>query len=298
MNAKQFKYVLTLADEQTFSAAAEKLNITQPSLSQYIKKIEKQVGMELFDRSGGEVRLTDAGRAYIDIGRKVLDLEHQLEEQISDIATYKSGTISIGISAHRSVALMPRIVKAFKASYPGITLQIIEKSRRELLDATTHGEFDLVITTLPVDTDTFIYETLFVEENVVAVPYTIQLSTETHNRTFPTISVSALNGLPFAMLNENHLMQRELEDLIRKYKLHLRKEVECSSLEALVEMVKEGVGAAFIPGCLAKEASGVSYYSIRETVPEREIIVMYRKGQYLSEAVVSLKQLMHEILGH
>ena len=86
MNLKQFRYVLTLADEGSFSRAAETLNIKQPSLSQYIKKIEKEVGMELFDRSGGDVRLTDAGRAYIDIGRKMLDLEHQLEGRFSDLA--------------------------------------------------------------------------------------------------------------------------------------------------------------------------------------------------------------------
>lgn len=253
--------------------------------------------MELFDRSGGEVQLTDAGRAYIEIGRKVLNLEHQLEEQLSDIATYKSGTISIGISAHRSVALMPKIVKAFKAFYPGIVLQITERPRKTLIEAAAHGEFDLVVTTLPVDEDTFISESLFVEENVVAVPSSLHLQAEDHNRMFPTITSTALNGLPFAMLNEDHLMQRELEDLIRQYKLHLRKEVECSSLEALVEMVREGIGAAFIPGCLAKDAPGISYYSIRETVPERKIIVMYRKGQYLSKAVISLKRLMHEILG-
>ena len=65
MNLKQFKYVLILADEHNFSAAAEVLNITRPSLSHYIKKIEKKVGQMLFDSTNGDVRLTDAGRAYI-----------------------------------------------------------------------------------------------------------------------------------------------------------------------------------------------------------------------------------------
>lgn len=295
MNAKQFKYVLTLADEHTFSAAAEKLNITQPSLSQYIKKIEKQVGMELFDRSGGDVRLTDAGRAYIDIGRKVLDLEHQLEEQLTDLSAYKSGTITIGISAHRSVALMPPVVKAFKALYPGITLQIVEKKRHELIEAAEHGEFDLVVTTLPVDETLFNSELLFVEENVIAALSPLP-GQDVHGRKFPAIDASALNNLSFVMLNEDHLMQRELEELIRIHNLKLHKEVACTSLEALVEMVKEGLGAAFIPACLAKDPS-LHYYSIKETVPKREIVLMYRKEQYLSKAVLNLKELMHTLLG-
>ena len=291
MNLKQFKYVLILANEHSFSSAADVLNITQPSLSQYVKKIEKEIGAELFDRTNGDVRLTDAGRAYVEIGRKMLDLEHQLEEQLSDIAAYKSGTISIGISAHRSVALMPPVVKKFKQRYPGITLQIIEKRRHELVEAAEHGEFDLVITTLPVDRTLFTTEQLFVEENVIAAfePLPGQV---VQGRKLPVIEVAVLNGLPFAMLNEDHLMQKELDELIRSHNLRLRKEVECTSLEALVEMVKEGIGFAFIPACLAK--GNLYFYSISETVPRREIVVMYRKEQYMSQAVRELKEIMHK----
>ena len=296
MNLKQFRYVLTLADEGSFSRAAEILNIKQPSLSQYVKKVEKEVCMELFDRSGGDVRLTDAGRAYIDIGRKMLDLEHQLEGRFSDLAAYKSGTISIGISAHRSVALIPPIVASFKSLYPGITLRIVEKRRAELLDSAEHGDFDLVITTLPVNTDLFKYEVVFIEENVVATKEELKAA-EDENRRFPVIVASTLNQMPFAMLNEDHLMQRELEDLIKTKDLKLKKEVECTSLEALVEMVKIGIGAAFIPACLAKDPS-LHYYSIKEAVPKREIAVMYRKEQYLSKAVLDLKSLIHRLLSN
>ena len=294
MNLKQFKYVLTLADEHSFSNAAEVLNITQPSLSQYIKKIEREIGAELFYRTNGDVRLTDAGRAYIEIGRKMLDLEHQLEEKLSDIASYKSGTVTVGISAHRSVALMPSVVKEFKKLYPGITLQIVEKKRHELIEAAGHGEFDLVITTLPVDKTIFDTELLFLEENVIAA-FSPLPGQSVEGRKFPVINAALLNNLPFEMLNEDHLMQRELEELIRTQKLKLRKEVECTSLEALVEMVREGIGYAFIPACLAK--GDLYFYSINETVPKREIVVMYRKEQYLSKVVSDLKKVMHEVLG-
>ena len=295
MNTKQFKYVLTLADEHSFSSAADVLNITQPSLSQYIKKVEREVGTELFERTNGDVRLTDAGRAYIEIGRKMLDLEHQLEAQLSDIATFRSGTISVGVSAHRSVALMPPVVSAFKNIYSGITLQIVEKKRHELIEAAEHGEFDLVITTLPVDEMLFNTELLFVEENIIATSVPI-ISQVCLDGKIPVIEAAALNGLSFAMLNEEHLMQKELEELIRTHNLKLHKEVECTSLETLVEMVKEGLGAAFIPACLAKEPS-LHYYSIKENVPKREIVLMYRKEQYLSKAVLDLKNIMHTVLG-
>lgn len=297
MNVKQLKYVFVLAEEGSFSRAADALGISQPSLSQYIKRVEKEVGMELFDRSGGEVRLTDAGRAYIEVGRKMQDLEHQLEEKMADLAAYRAGTLTVGISAHRAVALMPSVVKAFKVLYPGICLQIVERQRQDLLEAAEHGEFDLVITTLPVDESLFSAEIVFMEENVVAVPKGVQLpAAAVANRKFPAISVAALNGLSFAMLNEDHLMQRELEALIHAHGLRLNKTVECTSIEALVEMVREGIGAAFIPACLAKSGRGMNFYSIQEAVPRREIVVMYRKEQYLSKAALDLKQLIHDVL--
>ena len=104
MNTKQFQYVLTLAREGSFSKAADTLNITQPSLSQYIKKIEREVGITFFDRTNGDVRITDAGRVYIEAGRKILDIEHQMDIRFSELIEYCSGSLkvpSFSISARR-----------------------------------------------------------------------------------------------------------------------------------------------------------------------------------------------------
>jgi DNA-binding transcriptional LysR family regulator len=295
MNMKQLKYIQVLASVGSFSKASELLNIKQPSLSQYIKKIEQDVGAELFDRAGGNVTLTDAGRTYIQVGRQILELEHQLESQLCDIADYKAGTITVGLSAHRSVALMPRIVKQFKELYPGIVLHIEERKRYEILDAAEHGEFDLCLTTLPINSQLFSYETAFIEENVLAVPEYCELnSVQMHNRKFPAVSVDQINNAHFAALNEEHPMQHELKQLCEKNHLNILPTVVCTSLEALIEMVKVGMGYAFIPSCMAKETPGVRFYSIVEETCQREIIVMYRKEQYLSEPVLKLKELLKQ----
>ncbi len=295
MNTKQLKYIQVLASVGSFSKASELLNIKQPSLSQCVKKIELETGIELFDRAGGNVSLTDAGRTYIEIGRQMLELEHKLKAQLSDIVEYKTGTISVGISAHRSVALTPQIVKKFKEIYPGIVLQIEERKRYEIMDAAEHGEFDLCLTTLPVDSTLFSYETAFVEENVLAVPEGVEFSgTVLPNRKFPAIPVSEINHARFAVLNEEHPMQVELSQLCSKYYLSLTPTVVCTSLEALTEMVRVGMGFAFIPSCIAKPNKGLRYYSLVEETNQREIVVMYRKTQYLSEPLLKLKDLFKQ----
>ena len=158
MNIKQLKYVLVLAREQNFSRAAEILNISQPSLSQYIKKIEMQMGAELFVRANGYVRLTDAGRVVVETSRKILDLEHRMENDLQDISEYRTGSLIVGTAPYRSAGLMPAAVRAFRETYPGIQVIVREGTTAELLEAAERGEFDLCLTTMPVDERVFACE--------------------------------------------------------------------------------------------------------------------------------------------
>ena len=195
MNAKQFKYVLTLADQGSFSKAAEILDISQPSLSQYVKKIEHQIGLPLFDRTNGAVRLTDAGRLYINTGRKVLDLERQLDEQLNDLKTYKQGSILIGTAPYRAAVMMPVISAEFQKKYPGMYLTIREGTTAELIEGMEHGEYDLCLTLLPSDRTGFVYEKVMEEELVLAVPANAA-SMDTvilKNRKYPAIDAKQIN---------------------------------------------------------------------------------------------------------
>ena len=194
MNTKQLQYVLILAREGSFSRAAEVLNISQPSLSQYIKKIETSIGLELFDRTNGDVRLTDAGFVYVDSGRKILDIEHQMEVQFSDLAFNKTGSLIIGAAPYRAASMMPAIAQEFRKPYPGMHLVIREGTTAELSEGMEHGEFDLCMTLLPIDQKLFNYEKVMEEELVLAVPAQEKPlpAAEMNSRIFPAIDASAL----------------------------------------------------------------------------------------------------------
>lgn len=297
MNMKQLKYVLVLAELGSFSRAADSLGISQPSLSQYVRKIEQQLGTDLFDRSGSTLRLTDAGNAYIKVGRQILDLEHQLDEELNDLAAFRTGTVTIGISAHRSVSLMPEIVKAFRELYPGIVLRIEEYKRQNIIERAQHGEFDLCITTPPVDKNEFFCVTVMLEENVIVVPDTVCLPCrQLPDRKYPAVSIASLSHMQFALLNEEHPMQQAFSALCSHYGLSIEKTVECTSLNALFEMVKAGIGAAFVPSCIAKPQPGIRVYSIAEDTDRREIVLIRRKNVYQSRPVLDLIALIKEML--
>ena len=297
MNMKQFRYALVLASEKSFSRAAEVLGISQPSLSQYLKKIEKEVNAVLFDRSGKDVRLTDAGRVYIEAGKKILDIEHQMEGKISDINRNLSGTLVVGISPHRAVCLMPEVTKRFKQIYPGFQVILEERTGHELLDEAEQGEFDLCVTTAPVDRKVF--EDVFImdEEVVLATPEEYEFNTVIlPGRKYPAVSISVIDNARLVTLADSQIMQRLLDEQCDVYGIHYQTAVSCRSIEAQLAMVRSGMGMALVPSGIDKLGEhGLRYYSIEQELPKREIVVAYRKEQYLSEPMKSFIDILKDL---
>lgn len=304
MNLKQLKYVIVLAEQGSFSRAAEELNISQPSLSQYVRKIEQELDIELFDRSGSVIRLTDAGRAYIEAGRKIIDIEHQLLGQFSDLKNNETGSIIIGASPHRSMCILPPVVAAFRKKYPGIQVIIDERVGQELLDKAERGEYDICLTTAPVDTHIFECEHILADECILAVPSGSELDLCLHatskkmaGRRFPAIDIKEIDHSDFITLAEPQLMQRILYDLCADYGISVNKTVVCTSLAATYSLVCEGIASALLTSSIVKNGNdNVQCYSIRQDIPHREVVVVYRKGQRLSEAAKEMIALLKTVL--
>ena len=284
MNMKQFRYVLVLSTEGSVSAAAAALGISQPSLSQYLKKIESEVNATLFDRSGSVLRLTDAGRVYIDAGKRILDIEHQMQGRIADINDYKSGTLTVGIAPYRAVYLMPRVVDRFRKKYPGIRVVVDERSGRELLEASERGEFDLCVTTAPANEKLYNVEKIMDEEVVLAVPEGTRMQAlDMKGRKYPAVDIHAIDGAQMITLSDTQIMQRTLNDICAGYDLRYHVTVDCRSIEAQLAMVRSGLGMALVPsGIDRSNRQGVNYYSIVQPLPRRDIVVIYRKELYLT----------------
>ncbi len=299
MNTKQLHYVLTLAHEGSFSKAADTLNITQPSLSQYIKKIERKIGLELFDRANGDIRLTDAGRVYIDAGKKILDIEHQMENSFTDLADHKTGSLIIGAAPYRAASMLPVIASRFQSLHPGMHLVVREGTTVELVEGMEHGEYDLALTLLPIDDRLFRWEKVVEEELILAVPssYSPFTTTTVPDRKHPAVDASVLNGKSMIMLTDAQFMQKQLENLLLDHHLSVHPAAIVKSLEAQIEFVKSGVGMALMPSGIERfcKPGDAVFYSFTESLPRREVVVMWRKDQKLSKTAEELKKVIHSI---
>lgn len=298
MNLKQLRYVLVLAHEGSFAGAAELLNISQPSLSQYVKKIEQQLGVQLFDRTGGVVRLTDAGRIYIDAGRKILDIEHHMCGQFNDLAENKTGSIVIGTSPYRSAVMMPLIARKFQEKYPGMHLVVEEMTTKELHEAAERGQFDLCLTLMPVNEQACRFEKIAEEELILAVPLSMaKFNAKTvKERKYPAIDAAEISNKPFVMITDKQWMQLVLNNLAEEYALSLKKAIVVKSLEAQIEMVRAGVGMALLPSgierfCMPGE---VVFYSLVQELPKREVVLVQRRDHLNTNVINELINIIKE----
>ena len=298
MNSRQLWYVQVLAQEKSFSRAAAELNISQPSLSQYIRKIEREIGMPLFNRTEGSVRLTDAGEVYIELGRRILDLEHQMETRFSDLQAQKSGSVIIGASPVRSVGMMPQVARRFREVCPGVHLVVHEGTTAELTDGMEHGEYDLCIMVLPVNERIFAYETILEEELVLAVPadHPAFDAAAMDGRRYPAIDARMLDGQRFVMVTDTQVMQQTLENLCLDYGLTLEKAAVVKSLTAQIAMVSEGVGMALVPTGMERFAptGSVTFYSFRQPLPRRQVAAIWRRDRALSQVSRKLLDVVHD----
>lgn len=145
MNDRELIYVKTIAEERSISAAARKLFIAQPSLSQSLHRIEETLGTKLFDRTQRGLQLTAAGKKYLQMANQVLKLYDDLKADLHDADELKTGSVTFGITRILGRILLPEVLPTFCATYPNIKVRIVEGNSKELDRALTACEIGFAV---------------------------------------------------------------------------------------------------------------------------------------------------------
>lgn len=295
MEFRQFTYVLQVAKERSITLAAKKLFISQPSLSQYIMKIERQLGTPLFDRDQTPLQLTLAGELYVETAERILDLNEQLTQKISDITRMKRGRVRIGCSPFRCACLLPRVIPLFKRKFPGIALTLKEDTTKRLEELALRGEVDFSISILPIDAKAFDYEPIFSEEIVLALAPEHPLCKANGLRPgnaapYPTLRMEQIKDVPIISMHPGQKLRQTLFDLCESAGFTPRILLESQSMDAAQALAGAGLGATLLPATII-HASALEvrpcYFSL-DSRPSRTVVVVYAKGRYLSQSARAL----------
>lgn len=285
MELRQLQYTLQIAAERNFSRAAEKLHIAQPSLSQQLSKLEKELGVLLFQRNTSSVELTYAGEKFVEQAQGIIDAVELLRQEMSDISQLRTGRVMVGSMPITGAHLLPHVLPVFKSKYAEVEITLLEDSSMNLEKLTASGQTDLSLLSLPLEIPTLAYEVLGEERIDLAVPPGHLLAGREPQGI--CTSLAELKDEPFIVLKEGQGFRKMTVELCREAGFEPRIVFESNNMETVQSLVAAGMGVTLVPHFIARAARSEFvpvYLPLAEPVPSRTLVIAYRRGRYLSRA--------------
>ena len=286
----EWRSVLQVAKDGTFSAAAKHLYISQPSLSQCIKKVETELGVRLFDRSQTPLALTTAGEIYVRQAKEILRIRQALVQEVADLSELRTGSLTLGSSRTRSACFLIDPLVAFHRQYPGIQLAIKEAPVRTLEEYAAAGTVDFALlydSSLRADFDSV---ELCRERTMLALPKSHPLArayAEDDVQGFPRISFAAMDGEPFIRLQPRRQMAEVYDKLCKDSGAEPHVIFEANSIIEASELCAAGLGATLVTDMLVQSwrwKEQAFFFELEEEVEERHLMAVYSRQRQLSLA--------------
>ncbi|MEM7218057.1 MAG: hydrogen peroxide-inducible genes activator [Pseudomonadota bacterium] len=238
---RQLEYFLAIADRGSFRRAADQLDVTQPTLTGQIAALERELEISLFERSRSGTTLTPAGRELLDYAQRVLEHAHDLGDAAQRLSGHGVGTYRLGVTPTLGPYLLPHILPGLHRAYTSLQLYVREATPAELEDGLSRGEYDLILSTLPINESSLEVEPLFLE------PLQLVVSRDHRLAGKKQVDRADLRGESVLTLDDNHLYTRQINELCERLGAAARRDYEGTSLDTLRHMVVMGMGVAFLP---------------------------------------------------
>jgi DNA-binding transcriptional LysR family regulator len=262
MQFQQLAYFVAVADTRHFTRAAEAVHVSQPSLSQQIRALEKELGSPLFSRARGNIALTDAGEALLPLARRILADADTARQEVLELARLTRGRVRLGATPSLCTGLLPDVLRAFHDRHPGIRLQIEEGGSHDLVRELARGALDLALVVLPLPSPSPALTTieLFQEDLVVVsadpAPAPAEAAgTGKAGRPLPSpLRIADLEGRPMVMFRHGYDLRDLTLSACRAAGFEPYLTVEGGEMDAVMGFVRAGLGIGVVPTMVAARA--------------------------------------------
>ncbi len=312
---KYKQYVYEVYREGSISKAAANLYISQPSLSAIIIKIEKKLGLAIFDRSTSPLRLTEFGKAYIKAIEDEYEIEKGVENLISDINMLRFGELSIGASNVFAAYTLPPIISEFKKKYPDVKVNLIEGNTEMLESLLSLNKVDMVIDNNRYDAGIYDKALYSKERILLAVPKNFKecekvselaldeeciKSKKYREESCSAVPLCVFKSVPFIMLAPNNDTRIRSNKMCREAGFHPNIVLEVNQQATAYMIATTKMGATFISDtvvCKMPSYENLSYYKIDSSSADRDIYFYFKKHKYKTQVMrefmnfISQKQL-------
>jgi LysR family transcriptional regulator, hydrogen peroxide-inducible genes activator len=294
MELHQLRYFVAVAELGQFTRAAERCLVAQPSLSQQISKLEKELRQPLFERLGRTVRLTDAGRLLYEQAVSILGSMEEAKRLVADAACEPDGVVTVGVIPTVAPFLMPSLANDFQCRYPRSRIFINEDLTANVIENCLRGELDVGVLALPVTDDRLLVERLLDEELLLALPAGHALAKKRK------VTIQDLNGQPFILLSEMHCLGQQIVTFCNHESCSPFMVCRSAQLLTVQELVSVGHGVSLLPAmaCAADRHPQRVYRRLAGLAPTRSIAMIWHKQRYQRPAVRSFIDMIRGKFGN
>ncbi|WP_169089144.1 LysR family transcriptional regulator [Paenibacillus sp. PL91] len=279
MELLQLQYFRTVARMEHMTKAAQDLRIAQPALSKTIARLEKDVGVPLFDRDGRKIRLNAFGKAFLNKVEAALTLLEEGQKEVSDLAGLEHGSIHLATS---TLDRLSEPLNAFLSLHPNVNFRITQASMEEMAHLIEVGEVDICFTPLPMERPDFSALSVLNEDVYLAVPPAHRLAG------LPIIRLNQVADEPFIGYKEGYHFQKMNDDFFHTAGISPNYVCRVDEPSAIAKLISAGLGIALVGNCGGPN-SPLHLLSIEYPVCQRHFQIVWHNKRYLSMAARSFR---------
>jgi LysR family hydrogen peroxide-inducible transcriptional activator len=287
---KQLRYLTSLAEHRHFGKAAEACAVTQPALSMQIRELEKDLGIDLFERRPGEVILTETGAEVTRRAERVLSAARDLTEFARHSGRLLTGRLRLGVIPTLAPYVLPKILPALQQRFPDLRVELRETQTRTLTDELIRGTLDVLLLALPLDEHEIESAALFDDPFLLAMPAGEGTSSA-------RIDAREIDQQRLILLEEGHC----LRDQALAFCGTARGDAAglgATSLSTVIQMVANGYGVTLVPKIAVDQLRDerVKVLRFRDPQPARSIGLAWRRTSPRKADFSALGQIVRETL--
>ena len=308
MNFQHLKYFLTVAEELNITRAAERLYISQQSLSNHIGNLERELDVKLFTRSP-KLSLTYAGGLLVDTATQILDLRSQYLAKVGDINKQYVGTLRVGISHTCGLALLPDILPKFRGEFPQVEFSLYEGNSTQLESELSHGRTDLIICFQPIILEGVTTVPLTEQRLMMVVPKTFTQhlfggQAEDIRRQYAQgADIRTFEHLPFVLIKRGNRTRSIVDQYFSRYYFKPQLILETENTVTTLAMAQAGVGITICPELFLRaipaptaESVGVDLFPLTDPSTYGRLVAGHREGRCLSHFGQRFVEIAQELL--
>ncbi|MBQ2967409.1 MAG: LysR family transcriptional regulator [Clostridia bacterium] len=310
----KYNYVYQVYKAQSFTKAAEKLFISQPSLSVAIKNIEKRLGADLFERTGSRVVPTEVGKEYIYAAERIMAVEKEFSDRINDLYHLETGKMTVGGTNYLSSYVLPRIINRFASLYPKIEVELVEANSGMLSHMVKNEQVDIIIDSFDETMDEYEGESLAKEEILLCVPKdrAVNRSLEAYQISYqslmsggvdfekvPTVSMGKFKEEKFILLKPGNDMHNRAKTIFEKSKIEPKVAFYVDQMNISYALAESGMGLCFATDTLLKYGKfrdNVFVYKVDNKHSNRTLYIAHKKNKYCTRAMDAFIRIAKEVI--